>query len=101
MKFTAALTCLLATGAAAFSPKSYVPNKSGLMVPPTAQDGASNNNSPLWRPGMNVDMVAGGAERSYGQEYYEGRLHLVKSDSYFSGRAFEWIATNSFPLVFG
>jgi hypothetical protein len=70
MKIQAAALCLLATGASAFSPKAFLPNKNGLMVPPSAQD--DNSNSPLWRPPMN--MVAGGAERSYGQEYYEGAL---------------------------
>ena len=67
MKFIAALTCLLAVGANAFSPKGFVPNKSGLMVPPSAQD---DSTSPLSIP----NMVSGGAERSYGQEYYEGEL---------------------------
>lgn len=65
MKFTAALTFLLAAGANAFSPQGFVPNKSGVMVPPSAQE---DSTSPLSVP----NMVAGGAERSYGQEYYEG-----------------------------
>lgn len=65
MKFTAAVLCFLAGGANAFSPKGFVPSKSGLMVP----QGQEDNNSPLLtRP----SMVAGGAERAYGQEYYEG-----------------------------
>ena len=68
MKIKAAVLCLLASGAQAFSPKGFVPNKSGLMVPPTSSQ--DDSNSPLWRPPMN--MVAGGAERAYGQEYYEG-----------------------------
>jgi hypothetical protein len=67
MKFQAAVLCLLASGAAAFSPRqSFVTRNSGLVVP-TAEDG--NSNSPLWRP---PNMVAGGAEKAYGQEYYEG-----------------------------
>lgn len=61
MKIKASILCLLASGASAFSPKGFSPNKSGVMVP--------DNNSPLWRP---PNMVAGGAERAYGQEYYEG-----------------------------
>jgi hypothetical protein len=69
MKIQAAVLCSLAIGASAFSPKGFVAHKSGLMVPPSAnQDDA---NSPLWRS-PNMNMVAGGAERSYGQEYYEG-----------------------------
>jgi hypothetical protein len=28
----------------------------------------------LWRPPINTHMVAGGAERAYGDEYYEGEL---------------------------
>lgn len=87
MKFTlAAIVGLLAAldGVSAFSPKGYVPSKSGLMVPSSSSSSSStttsttavpgdnngSNNSPLWRSGM--QMVAGGAERSYGQEYYEG-----------------------------
>jgi hypothetical protein len=67
MKFQASVLCLLATGAAAFSPRqSFVTRNSGLVVP-TAEDESSN--SPLWRP---PKMVAGGAERAHGQEYYEG-----------------------------
>ena len=69
MKIGAAVLCLLASGASAFSPQGFVSKKSGLMVPPSAQDDSS---SPLITPPMN--MVAGGAERSYGQEYYEGAL---------------------------
>lgn len=66
MKITATVLSLLAVGASAFSPNGFVSRKSGLVVPPSAQD---ESNSPLWRP---PNMVAGGAERSYGQEYYEG-----------------------------
>ena len=62
MKIQAAILCLLATGANAFSPKGVV-RKSGLIVP---QDDSASS---LWTP---PNMVAGGAERSYGQEYYEG-----------------------------
>jgi hypothetical protein len=65
MKIIAAALCLLAGGASAFSPQGFVSRKSGLVVPPSAQD---DSNSPLLTP----NMVAGGAERSYGQEYYEG-----------------------------
>jgi hypothetical protein len=72
-------------GVSAFSPRgNYVASssgRSGLIVPSSfsespssssTEDGnSSNNHRPsLWRPGMK--MVAGGAERSYGQEYYEG-----------------------------
>ena len=71
MKIKAAVLCLLASGVDAFSPQGFVPSKSGLMVPPSTSD---DSNSPLWRPPMN--MVAGGAERAYGQEYYEGTFIL-------------------------
>ena len=65
MKFQAAALCLLAGGASAFSPKGFVANKSGLIVPKDQE----YSNTPLFtRP----NMVAGGAERAYGQEYYEG-----------------------------
>jgi ATP-dependent Clp protease protease subunit len=65
MKFQAAALCLLMGGTSAFSPKAFVPNKSGLMVPQGQEDGKI----PLFtRP----NMVACGAERAYGQEYYEG-----------------------------
>lgn len=65
MKIGAAVLCLLASGASAFSPQGFVSRKSGLVVPPSAQDGS---NSPILTP----NMVAGGAERAHGQEYYEG-----------------------------
>ena len=65
MKFQAAVLSLLVGGASAFSPKAYVQNKAGLLVPKGQED-----STPLFtRP----NMVAGGAERAYGQEYYEGR----------------------------
>ena len=63
MKIQGAILCFLAAGANAFSPKGVV-RKSGLIVPQQEE-----GNSPLWTP---PNMVAGGAERSYGQEYYEG-----------------------------
>jgi hypothetical protein len=50
--------------------------KSGLMIPiignlkEQQQQEKEKQQSPLWRPPMK--MVAGGAERAYGQEYYEG-----------------------------
>jgi len=66
MKFTAAALCLLVGGASAFSPSGFVPNKSGLMVP-------EDSKSPLVTSSRTpMDMVAGGAERAMGQEYYEG-----------------------------
>lgn len=89
MKFGTALVAFLAAVSAgggsvvveAFSPKGFATNKAGLLVPPSVQDGSTStsnpgsNNSPplpLWRPPSNMDMVAGGAERAAGQEYYEG-----------------------------
>ena len=67
MKFQVALLTLLAASAEAFSPKAFVP-KSSLK-----NEGASG--SDLWRPPMN--MVAGGAERAYGDEYYEGTVTYI------------------------
>mmetsp|Transcript_20420 Transcript_20420/g.50063 ORF Transcript_20420/g.50063 Transcript_20420/m.50063 type:complete len:83 (+) Transcript_20420:97-345(+) len=75
MKIAAAVLCALATGASAFSPqKGFVSRKSGLIVPQDEQSASSS--SPLVAP----NMVAGGAERSYGQEYYEGAC-LCSSDT--------------------
>lgn len=68
MKIQGAILCLLAAGANAFSPKGVV-RKSGLIVP--QEEGPST----LWAP---PNMVAGGAERSYGQEYYEG-VYFINS----------------------
>lgn len=54
----------------AFSPsKGLASTKAGILVP----EQSNSNSSPLWRPPKtNIDMVAGGAERAAGQEYYEG-----------------------------
>ena len=73
MKFlSAAVLCLVASTAQAFSPKAFIPRPgSGVLVP----GGSDNNDGELWRPPMN--MVAGGAERAYGQEYYEGKEKIV------------------------
>lgn len=63
MKFTIGiLWSLVLSSAAAFGPKP-------LILPSTAS-AAKNGASPLWRPPMN--MAAGGAERAYQDEYYEG-----------------------------
>jgi hypothetical protein len=74
MKFRSAVAGLFAvlgcTDVSAFSPRNVVANKSGLMVPSASTLKELQQQSPLWRPPMN--MVAGGAERAYGQEYYEG-----------------------------
>lgn len=63
MKLKIAVLGLLASTAqvaTAFSPKAFVPKKS--LVTPQSPD--------VWRPPMN--MVAGGAEKAYGEEYYDG-----------------------------
>jgi hypothetical protein len=75
MKFHSIVVCLFAAAsqtelASAFSPRNFIPNKTGLMVPSSDSTSSSTQQSPLWRPPMH--MVAGGAERSYSQEYYEG-----------------------------
>ena len=74
MKFlSAAILGLVASTAQAFSPKNFVPQPgSGVLVPGSSE----NTDSGLWRPPMN--MVAGGAERAYGQEYYEGKTGKTK-----------------------
>jgi ABC-type sugar transport system substrate-binding protein len=58
---TAALFLALASTADAFKPTAFVPKK--VATPTISND---------WRPGMK--MVAGGAEKAYGEEYYEGKL---------------------------
>ena len=77
MKFTAAAVLSILSaggGASAFSPSGFVSSKSGLLVPTSAQD---DSNSPfLVTPRTPMEMVAGGAERAYGQEYYEGMFHI-------------------------
>jgi hypothetical protein len=77
MKFYAAVVALSAvlagTEVSAFSPRNFISNKSGLMVPSTGtsmEQQQQQQQSSLWIPPMK--MVAGGAERAYGQEYYEG-----------------------------
>jgi hypothetical protein len=97
MKFTssAILACLFAASSYsvdAFSPmqhQHFTPNKSGLMVPSennnynNNNNNVSPNNSLLSRlptsSSKSMKMVAGGAERAYGQEYYEG-TYVVACD---------------------
>jgi hypothetical protein len=69
MKFQIALISLLATSAAAFSPKPFVTPSKSLVT-------SSPEHSALWRPPMKNHMVAGGAEKAYGEEYYDGTYHL-------------------------
>jgi hypothetical protein len=56
---------LAINGVAAFQPKAFgVTEKKRLL---------STLDAPVWRTPMNVpQMVAGGAERAGGDEYYEG-----------------------------
>ena len=62
VKLAAAALCLaLASTADAFKPTAFVSKK--ISTPSLSND---------WRPGMK--MVAGGAERAYGDDYYEGKL---------------------------
>ena len=68
MKFTIGiLWSLVLSSAAAFGPKP-------LILPTTSAAAAKDGSSPLWRPPMN--MAAGGAERAYQDEYYEGTYGL-------------------------
>eukprot|EP00980_Cylindrotheca_fusiformis_P014248 scaffold3768_cov94-Cylindrotheca_fusiformis.AAC.2 len=71
MKIQAAILCLLASGGSAFSPQGFFSRKSGLVVPQPS--GQQESNSPILTP----NMVAGGAERAYGQEYYEETAFLT------------------------
>jgi len=70
MKFCMAVIAVVASvatsGVDAFSPsgKGFAQAPSGLMVPQQLK----NKEGSLWTP----NMVAGGAERAVGQEYYEG-----------------------------
>jgi len=71
MKFCTAVLAVVASVATirveAFSPsgKGFSQAPSGLMIPQQLQ----NKDGSLWTP---PNMVAGGAERAVGQEYYEG-----------------------------
>ena len=49
----------------AATPKGFSTTAGGLMVP------SSSSSKPITT--TNMDMVAGGAERAAGQEYYEGK----------------------------
>jgi ATP-dependent Clp protease protease subunit len=70
MKFCTAILAVVGSittsGVDAFSPsgKGFTQAPSGLMIPQQLQ----NKDGSLWTP----NMVAGGAERAVGQEYYEG-----------------------------
>lgn len=68
MKFCTAILAVVASvatsGVEAFSPKGFAQAPSGLMIP----EQLKNKDGSLWTP----NMVAGGAERAVGQEYYEG-----------------------------
>jgi hypothetical protein len=65
VKYSTAATCLVAatciTLSNAFTPTAFVPK--------TATGGSSK----LWIPP--IKMAAGGAEKAYGEEYYEGERH--------------------------
>lgn len=66
MKFQIALISLLASSAAAFSPKPFVTPSTSLVT-------SAPEHSSLWKPPKrNLEMVAGGAEKAYGEEYYDG-----------------------------
>jgi len=82
MNLRIALVGLLAVGggsgyAAAFAPRSFgmaTPHKktTASILSKGAGNPSSDPKRPdLWRPPMN--MVAGGAERAYGDEYYDGK----------------------------
>ena len=61
-----------ASSADAFSPKTnFAANKNGLIVPSSESTNDKQQSTGLWTPNA-MKMVAGGAERAYGQEYYEG-----------------------------
>ena len=78
MKFGTAVLAVVASvatsGVQAFSPsgKGFTQASSGLMIP----EQLKNKDGSLWTP----NMVAGGAERAVGQEYYEGAWLLYGLD---------------------
>mmetsp|Transcript_9673 Transcript_9673/g.20952 ORF Transcript_9673/g.20952 Transcript_9673/m.20952 type:complete len:275 (-) Transcript_9673:381-1205(-) len=69
MKFSAAIFAAMAVSSVgAFTPgssKGFAQAPSGLMIP----EQLKNKDGSLWTP---TNMVAGGAERAVGQDYYEG-----------------------------
>ena len=68
MKFSAAVFAAMAVSVGAFTPgssKGFAQAPSGLMIP----EQLKNKDGSLWTP---TNMVAGGAERAVGQDYYEG-----------------------------
>jgi hypothetical protein len=68
MKSQIALIALLASSAAAFSPKPFVTPSKSLVT------SSSDQHPGLWTPPKrNLEMVAGGAEKAYGEEYYDGK----------------------------
>jgi hypothetical protein len=79
MKFCTAILAVAASvatsGVEAFSPsgKGFSQTPSGLMIPQQLQ----NKDGSLWTP----NMVAGGAERAVGQEYYEGAWSILRRRS--------------------
>lgn len=66
----AALFLALATTADAFKPTAFVRSTNKIVTPALDND---------WRPGMKMTGGAGGAEKAYGEEYYEGKLFLLTS----------------------
>lgn len=75
MKFQVAIIGLIAgsCGVTAFTPpKPFGLEK--LAKLPVSED--PTQHSALWRPPMK--MVAGGAERAYGDDYYDGKIFLKK-----------------------
>jgi hypothetical protein len=74
MKFVAAAVLVLlgSSSVDAFSPRAFARTPgSSLLVPTSSSQQQSEEEKNGWRVPMN--MVAGGAERAYGQEYYEGK----------------------------
>jgi hypothetical protein len=65
---------LLVSSASAFSPKTFgvTPKKTAT---PTVITSNPASHPALWRPPM--QMVAGGAEKAYGEEYYDGMCMIV------------------------
>jgi hypothetical protein len=88
MKFCTAILAVVASvatsGVNAFTPngKDFSQAPSGLMIPKQLQ----NKDGSLWTP----NMVAGGAERAVGQEYYEGAWSIV---------SYTWIVSFRFDRI--
>jgi len=81
MNLRLALFGLLAGSATAFTPQQKpfgLTKKSPTTNSPLLLSDNEKTKNGLWRPPMN--MVAGGAEKAYGDEYYDGTLPILSTE---------------------